>query len=113
MSRFLSLRPSPCHILFFFTVSRRPPRSTLFPYTTLFRSYHRAGEVHQLANDALHAVQLLANVVECLTLARVQATQSALRLSVRNAEGRAQFVGNTRGKTPNGREFFTLMELGF
>src|SRR5256885_8434776 len=21
---------------------RRPPRSTLFPYTTLFRSYHRA-----------------------------------------------------------------------
>src|SRR5690625_3392634 len=75
--------------------------------------YHRAGEVHQLANDALHAVQLLANVVECLSLARVQATQSALRLSVRNAEGRAQFVGNTRGKTPNGRELFTLTELGF
>src|SRR5258708_8592956 len=22
---------------------RRPPRSTLFPYTTLFRSHHRAG----------------------------------------------------------------------
>src|SRR5687767_15424402 len=22
---------------------RRPPRSTLFPYTTLFRSYHRPG----------------------------------------------------------------------
>src|SRR5690625_402044 len=75
--------------------------------------YHRAGEVHQLANDALHAVQLLANVVEGLTLVWVQRTQSALSLSVGNAEGRAQFVGNTRGKTPNGREFFTLMELGF
>src|SRR5216684_8338372 len=28
---------------FFFLMIRRPPRSTLFPYTTLFRSSHRAG----------------------------------------------------------------------
>src|SRR2546426_3868718 len=28
---------SPCHS-FFFLMIRRPPRSTLFPYTTLFRS---------------------------------------------------------------------------
>src|SRR2546427_6485060 len=27
-------------IMFFFLMIRRPPRSTLFPYTTLFRSYH-------------------------------------------------------------------------
>src|SRR2546426_9310549 len=26
---------------FFFLMIRRPPRSTLFPYTTLFRSLHR------------------------------------------------------------------------
>src|SRR5436190_24035023 len=26
--------------LFFFLMIRRPPRSTLFPYTTLFRSIH-------------------------------------------------------------------------
>src|SRR6266478_7374438 len=26
---------------FFFLMIRRPPRSTLFPYTTLFRSRHR------------------------------------------------------------------------
>src|SRR5689334_25162392 len=41
------MRPSLCHIspatcliysLFFFLMIRRPPRSTLFPYTTLFRS---------------------------------------------------------------------------
>src|SRR2546430_12339436 len=29
-----------CAIYFFFLMIRRPPRSTLFPYTTLFRSQH-------------------------------------------------------------------------
>src|SRR5438445_5816211 len=28
----------PCFYIFFFLFIRRPPRSTLFPYTTLFRS---------------------------------------------------------------------------
>src|SRR3972149_9958830 len=30
-------------ILFFFLMIRRPPRSTLFPYTTLFRSWSEGG----------------------------------------------------------------------
>src|SRR2546429_7252439 len=30
------------HRLFFFLMIRRPPRSTLFPYTTLFRSKRRS-----------------------------------------------------------------------
>src|SRR2546430_2779745 len=30
-------------LIFFFLMIRRPPRSTLFPYTTLFRS-HRGGQ---------------------------------------------------------------------
>src|SRR6266516_6982079 len=30
-----------CDIFFFFLMIRRPPRSTLFPYTTLFRSCGR------------------------------------------------------------------------
>src|SRR3712207_7265793 len=35
----LSLRCSSCfYFFFFFLMIRRPPRSTLFPYTTLFRS---------------------------------------------------------------------------
>src|SRR5258708_3247616 len=40
----LHLSSSPCcvrqlsYLLFFFLMIRRPPRSTLFPYTTLFRS---------------------------------------------------------------------------
>src|SRR5438270_6639195 len=29
--------------MFFFLIIRRPPRSTLFPYTTLFRSHQLAG----------------------------------------------------------------------
>src|SRR5438034_9299782 len=29
-------------LLFFFLMIRRPPRSTLFPYTTLFRSWMRS-----------------------------------------------------------------------
>src|SRR2546430_8191303 len=43
---------------FFFLMIRRPPRSTLFPYTTLFRSFYNPdhiGEVNvfsNLANDA-------------------------------------------------------------
>src|SRR5258708_24140657 len=35
-------------LLFFFLMIRRPPRSTLFPYTTLFRS------IHQMAKRKLH-----------------------------------------------------------
>src|SRR3712207_7746745 len=33
---------------FFFLMIRRPPRSTLFPYTTLFRSHHRRSLHHAL-----------------------------------------------------------------
>src|SRR5438552_13928630 len=32
------MRLNPVHTIFFFLMSRPPPRSTLFPYTTLFRS---------------------------------------------------------------------------
>src|SRR5256885_11552382 len=41
-------RPPPLFSLFFFLMIRRPPRSTLFPYTTLFRSrIERIGDLHQ------------------------------------------------------------------
>src|SRR5687767_15372222 len=32
---------------------RRPPRSTLFPYTTLFRSVHEPARAHHLAAEHL------------------------------------------------------------
>src|SRR2546421_12960408 len=41
--------------MFFFLMIRRPPRSTLFPYTTLFRSLHSLWQFACLLNrDVLH-----------------------------------------------------------
>src|SRR3712207_9414134 len=37
-------------ICFFFLMIRRPPRSTLFPYTTLFRSPTRVDDIEQRAS---------------------------------------------------------------
>src|SRR2546427_10084551 len=45
--------PPPSCSLFFFLMIRRPPRSTLFPYTTLFRSQ----QVAELA--PIHAVRAM------------------------------------------------------
>src|SRR6266851_6790404 len=36
-----SISSTSCTVFFFFLMIRRPPRSTLFPYTTLFRSCRR------------------------------------------------------------------------
>src|SRR6266704_6320062 len=36
---FVQSVPLPSSFFFFFLMIRRPPRSTLFPYTTLFRSH--------------------------------------------------------------------------
>src|SRR2546430_8567674 len=43
---------------FFFLMIRRPPRSTLFPYTTLFRSRQRfLSRLSEWENGVLHRVQ--------------------------------------------------------
>src|SRR3712207_7777811 len=39
-------------ITFFFLMIRRPPRSTLFPYTTLFRSQHDDDDEGEVLPDA-------------------------------------------------------------
>src|SRR2546430_13781137 len=45
---FFYFTPHLLYFFFFFLMIRRPPRSTLFPYTTLFRSQQRQGRaVHQ------------------------------------------------------------------
>src|SRR2546430_5811068 len=41
-------------LFFFFLMIRRPPRSTLFPYTTLFRSRHAVGRPGDLLEDPAH-----------------------------------------------------------
>src|SRR5690606_41601026 len=41
-------------VIFFFLLIRRPPRSTLFPYTTLFRSQWGA-LIHEIGLSIAHA----------------------------------------------------------
>src|SRR2546430_16799700 len=41
-------------LLFFFLMIRRPPRSTLFPYTTLFRSLQRERALREHARLHFH-----------------------------------------------------------
>src|SRR3712207_7993652 len=43
---------------------RRPPRSTLFPYTTLFRSTQLVGDSHPLGDPRPGVAQPLRGVVE-------------------------------------------------
>src|SRR5205807_9154595 len=57
-----------CHLLyaFLFFMIRCPPRSTLFPYTTLFRSeliHHGIDGILELENLALHVDRDLARKV--------------------------------------------------
>src|SRR2546423_15182037 len=39
--------------LFFFLMIRRPPRSTLFPYTTLFRSARPSSSAHRTGSSGV------------------------------------------------------------
>src|SRR5205807_9067874 len=63
-------------LLFFFLIIRRPPRSTLFPYTTLFRSPigfaadvhgvfrdHRRGELYGRSEEHTSELQSPCNLV--------------------------------------------------
>src|SRR5207249_8153445 len=83
----LSLSPTPPHLLLF-VITPRPPRSPLFPYTTLFRSHlaqHAAveDEVHAGPRDDAVAAARLQRVpvahpeVELAVLRRAAATASS------------------------------------
>src|SRR3712207_7025887 len=50
--------------MFFFLMIRRPPRSTLFPYTTLFRSFETADRLQlgMALGDAFGHVRLRARI---------------------------------------------------
>src|SRR6185437_13460479 len=46
------------YFFFFFLMIRRPPRSTLFPYTTLFRSRNRAFGIQRRARRWIRAIHI-------------------------------------------------------
>src|SRR2546422_5243728 len=53
-----------CLICFFFLMIRRPPRSTLFPYTTLFRSADQRAVDLGLGHELVDVLGLDAAAVE-------------------------------------------------
>src|SRR3712207_8830653 len=65
-------------LLFFFLMIRRPPRSTLFPYTTLFRSVQLADRVEVALGVDVHHGEPGAG--------RLQLLQPGLRRTARTAE---------------------------
>src|SRR3712207_6970330 len=63
-------------LFFFFLMIRRPPRSTLFPYTTLFRSaryYPRPGEdMHAAVARECRAVRGAVGMLDASTLGKIE-----------------------------------------
>src|SRR5258708_33183686 len=57
-------------ILFFFLMIRRPPRSTLFPYTTLFRSFNLTIPLQQLNGLETLVIIMVANKYAFLQITR-------------------------------------------
>src|SRR3989475_3471524 len=49
----------PCLVFFFFLMIRRPPRSTLFPYTTLFRSHSMGVRVNETTPETRMAAPIV------------------------------------------------------
>src|SRR5256885_12266136 len=69
--------PTTTLFLFFFLMIRRPPRSTLFPYTTLFRSVQtRLESQHLLDLDVVHVA-----LVHCEQRSAHQRDRKSTRLN--------------------------------
>src|SRR2546422_3043076 len=65
MARVVSIIGNDTCVLFFFLMIRRPPRSTLFPYTTLFRSCRGRRYGGTLMNKVVLAGLALILVRDC------------------------------------------------
>src|SRR3712207_7026724 len=67
---------------FFFLMIRRPPRSTLFPYTTLFRSAEQGGGV---AGDRVRGVEVVAMDADLAGPVEVALDRKSTRLNSSHA----------------------------
>src|SRR2546425_9832256 len=102
--------------LFFFLMIRRPPRSTLFPYTTLFRSTisvrislvaarRPAGE-HELRQRDAHDDQTICGTVAQRNEAAIRGSDADFRGGMELGGGRRRVSGrriqNRRGRAAAG-----------
>jgi len=81
-------------VFFFFLMIRRPPRSTLFPYTTLFRSYAAfvAARLRRLLAPTAVFLAVWASVAAATELAGWQSSE-VLRLATRTIVQPLWFLG--------------------
>src|SRR5436853_7274317 len=96
-SLFTSLLP-PSHVLslfFFFLMIRRPPRSTLFPYTTLFRSY---AQNEMLAYQQKESTARVASIMENTNLSKQQQVSEIMRQMLTQAQTAGQYFTNDQIK---------------
>src|SRR3712207_8654162 len=70
--------------MFFFLMIRRPPRSTLFPYTTLFRSVPST----IIGTVSMGGMLILVGAVACLAMALLHDELLAVELVLRSEDTR-------------------------
>src|SRR3712207_7112880 len=70
----------------FFLMIRRPPRSTLFPYTTLFRSLYGDMDPDQFRQDAHRLVDWIADYFKSVELYPVLSRVSPGEIKARSEE---------------------------
>src|SRR5437016_14418981 len=75
---------------FFFLMIRRPPRSTLFPYTTLFRS----------GFDSFHRSRRLSSAGGCGSRDRRWSSRAGTSACPRRRSGSARRTGRSAGRRP-------------
>src|SRR3712207_8768727 len=72
-------------IYFFFLMIRRPPRSTLFPYTTLFRSLRRGNLYRGNGYRARHVQEQRRNRLLLRAVKRIRRDRKSTRLNSSHA----------------------------
>src|ERR1051326_9283461 len=84
-------------VLFFFLMIRRPPRSTLFPYTTLFRSGDEGGVDEDVGVEARSAGEELRSEEHTSELQSHSFISSAVFCLKKKQESRDRSAAPTNG----------------
>src|SRR6267154_2667121 len=110
---------SETYFFLFFLMIRRPPRSTLFPYTTLFRSNGAAlwfgfpGKQEEILYDSAGARRLLRNAPSIgKAIRRGPAADQELRISLNARQRIVELVGDAGDQLAQRSHFFRLQKLG-